>query len=67
VFAGIHASTIFDQGGLFDSLKKALAKRALNAEMDYHLGSNKQCGIDVSSDLISTVADAVPEDAATWH
>jgi putative transposase len=29
---------------LLDSLKKALAERALNAEMDYHLGTGEQAG-----------------------
>jgi putative transposase len=27
----------FVSGGLFDALKKALAERVLNAEMDHHL------------------------------
>ncbi len=36
--AGTDAATALDQGGLLDTLKKALAERALNAEMDYHLG-----------------------------
>jgi putative transposase len=31
------ASMAFDRGGLLDHLKKALAERALNAEMDHHL------------------------------
>ena len=34
---GTQASAAFDQGGLLDQLKKALAERALNAEMDHHL------------------------------
>jgi putative transposase len=29
--------TIFDPNGLLDGLKKALAERVLNAEMDHHL------------------------------
>jgi transposase-like protein len=29
---------------LLDSLKKALAERALNAEMDHHLGTGQQAG-----------------------
>ena len=29
---------------MLDSLKKALAERALNAEMDYHLGGDEQVG-----------------------
>jgi putative transposase len=37
LLSGSSASTAFDQGGLLDQLKKALAERALNAEMDHHL------------------------------
>jgi putative transposase len=37
LLAGGDASAAFDQGGLLDSLKKALTERALNAEMDHHL------------------------------
>jgi putative transposase len=38
LLAGADAKTAFDPGGLLDGLKKALAERALNAEMDHHLG-----------------------------
>jgi putative transposase len=31
------ARTVFEQDGLLDDLKKALAERILNAEMDVHL------------------------------
>jgi putative transposase len=44
LLAGSDASAAFDQGGLFDTLKKALAERALNAEMDHHLASDEQAG-----------------------
>jgi putative transposase len=37
LLAGADAKTAFDPGGLIDGLKKALAERALNAEMDHHL------------------------------
>ena len=37
LLAGADASTIFDPNGLLDGLKKALAERVLNAEMDHHL------------------------------
>ena len=37
LLAGADAKTAFDQGGLLHELKKALAERALNAEMDHHL------------------------------
>lgn len=44
LLAGRDAGAAFDQGGLFDTLKKALSERALNAEMDHHLGSDDQAG-----------------------
>ena len=37
LLAGADAKTAFDPNGLLDELKKALAERALNAEMDHHL------------------------------
>jgi len=44
LLAGTDAATALDQGGLLDSLKKALAERALNAEMDHHLGGDAEAG-----------------------
>ena len=44
LLAGTDAASALGQGGLLDSLKKALAERALGAEMDYHLGSDDQAG-----------------------
>jgi putative transposase len=37
LLGGADAKTAFEKDGLFDELKKALAERALNAEMDHHL------------------------------
>jgi hypothetical protein len=37
LLAGRDPRTVFDQGSLVDELKRALAERALNAEMDRHL------------------------------
>jgi putative transposase len=37
LLAGADAKTAFEADGLLDQLKKALAERALNAEMDHHL------------------------------
>ena len=34
---GQDPKTLFEQDGLLDELKKALAERALNAELDHHL------------------------------
>ena len=41
--AGADPKTAFDPNGLLDELKKALAERALNAEMDHHL-ANEEAG-----------------------
>ena len=37
LLAGSDAKAAFDANGLLDELKRALAERALNAEMDHHL------------------------------
>lgn len=42
LLAGGDAREAFEQGGLFDALKKALAERALNAEMDHHLAGEDE-------------------------
>lgn len=44
LLAGTDAAAALSQGGLLDSLKKAFAERALNAEMDHHLGHDDQVG-----------------------
>jgi putative transposase len=41
LLAGADAATIFDPIGLLDGLKKALAERVLNAEMDHHLADDE--------------------------
>jgi transposase-like protein len=42
LLAGSDAASALQQGGLLDLLKKALAERALNAEMDYHLATPRR-------------------------
>lgn len=44
LLAGADAKTAFDKDGLLDELKKALAERALNAEMDHHLETGEEDG-----------------------
>jgi putative transposase len=39
LLTGRAPSTVFESGGLIDELKKRLAERMLNAELDHHLGS----------------------------
>lgn len=41
LLAGADPKTAFDPNGLLDELKKALAERALNAEMDHHLSTGE--------------------------
>jgi hypothetical protein len=41
LLAGADPKTAFDPNGLLDELKKALAERALNAEMDHHLAAEE--------------------------
>ena len=44
LLAGTDAKSAFDSNGLLDQLKKALAERALNAEMDHHLAGDGGAG-----------------------
>jgi putative transposase len=42
LLAGRDPKTLFESDGLLDELKKALAERVLNAEMDHHLGQDPE-------------------------
>jgi putative transposase len=44
LLAGADPKLAFEPNGLLDELKKALAERALNAEMDHHLASETGAG-----------------------
>jgi len=44
LLAGADAQSAFVKDGLLDELKKALAERALNAEMDHHLNQESETG-----------------------
>src|SRR5512134_167858 len=44
LLAGADAKTAFEKDGLLDELKKALAERALNAEIDHHLETGEADG-----------------------
>jgi hypothetical protein len=70
LLAGGDAAAALQQGGLLDSLKKALAERALNAEMDHHLGQDEQAGNSRNGYGRKTVATdtgdaAIPFEALT--
>jgi putative transposase len=69
LLGGADAKTAFDKDGLLDELKKALAERALNAEMDHHLESgegdgNRRNGYGKKTVLTGTgkIALEVPRD-----
>ena len=69
LLAGADAKTAFDKDGLLDELKKALAERALNAEMDHHLEAgegdgNRRNGYGQKTVLTGTgkIALEVPRD-----
>ena len=44
LLSGIDPKDVFSKDGLFDELKKALAKRVLNAELDDHLAGEAAAG-----------------------
>lgn len=45
LLAGRDPKTVLDSGGLIGDLKKALAERMLNAELDVHLDSEAEAGL----------------------
>ena len=45
MLAGRDPKSVLDSGGLIGDLKKALAERMLNAEMDVHLANEVQTGV----------------------
>jgi putative transposase len=44
LLAGADAKAAFEKNGLLDELKKALAERVLNAEIDHHLETGEADG-----------------------
>src|SRR5215217_692308 len=68
LLAGDDARAALDPGGLLDDLKKALAERVLNAEMDHHLSGeepgNRRNGYGKKTVLTDTgrIELAVPRD-----
>jgi putative transposase len=45
LIAGRDPKTVLESGGLIGELKKALAERMLNAEMDVHLAQEAEAGV----------------------
>jgi putative transposase len=68
LLAGADPNTVFDPNGLLDELKKALAERVLNAEMDHHLAGeepgNRRNGYGKKTVITDTgqIELAVPRD-----
>jgi hypothetical protein len=64
LLAGGDAAAALAGSGLLDALKKTLAERALNAEMDHHLGQESQAGKGDVNGLVthhSLVANLHPD------
>src|ERR1700758_625383 len=68
LLSGADPKTVFDPNGLLDDLKKALAERVLNAEMDHHLAGeepgNRRNGYGKKTVITDTgqIALEVPRD-----
>src|ERR1700757_2304128 len=68
LLAGADPQAVFDPNGLLDALKKALAERVLNAEMDHHLAGeepgNRRNGYGKKTVITDTgqIELAVPRD-----
>src|SRR5512135_411647 len=68
LLAGADLKSAFDPNGLLDSLKKAWAERALNAEMDHHLASDEATGNGRNRRLAGPAAGAgVPAGLPRGH
>jgi hypothetical protein len=66
LLSGTDAAAALQHGGLLDDLKKALAERALNAEMDHHLAGeggagNSRNGYGRKSVVTDTRPPAAPQ------
>jgi putative transposase len=61
LLAGRDPKTALDSGGLIGELKKALAERMLNAEMDVHLAQEAEAGIDNHRNGSSSKTVLTPE------
>src|SRR5688572_3484665 len=61
LLAGRDPKSVLDSGGLIGDLKKALAERMLNAEMDEHLASEAEAGVDNHRNGSSSKTVLTPE------
>lgn len=63
LLAGRDPKTLLDSGGLIGELKKALAERMLNAEMDVHLDKEAEAGLSNHRNGSSAKTVLAPEGA----
>jgi putative transposase len=63
LLAGRDPKSVLDSGGLIGELKKALAERMLNAEMDEHLANETEAGLDNHRNGSSSKTVLTPEGA----
>ena len=63
LLAGRDLNTALDSGGLMGDLKKALAERMLNAEMDVHLDNEAEAGVSNHRNGHSAKTVLTPEGA----
>ena len=61
LLAGRDPKTVLDSGGLLGELKKALAERMLNAEMDVHLENEAEAGVANHSNGSSSKTVLTPD------
>ena len=61
LLAGRDPKSVLDSGGLIGDLKKALAERMLNAEMDVHLEQESQAGLSNHRNGTSSKTVLTPE------
>jgi putative transposase len=65
LLAGRDPKTVLDSGGLIGDLRKALAERMLNAEMDVHLEQESEAGVANHRNGSSAKTVLTPEAAIT--
>ena len=66
LLAGSDARSALADGGLLDGLKKALAERALNAELDHHLEGGEPDGEAEQDGAGQDRGDAVHSPIMRW-
>ena len=63
--AGADGRRAFDPNGLLDEFKKALAERALDAEIDHHLG--REGGVGKATRAMATRPSPPTAASSSWR